>query len=375
MELPLEGLLVVAIEQAVAGPACTCRLSDAGARVIKVERAEGDFARGYDSVVDGESAYFVWLNRGKESVVLDLKQPGDRDLVLAMLEKADILVENLKPGSLERLGFDPAALMAANPRLIVASISGFAPDGPNRDRKSYDLLIQAETGLASITGAPSEAGRVGVSICDVSTGMTAYQAVLEALLSRANTGKGSRVEVSLFDTMADWMTVPLLHHDYGGKAPERVGMGHPSIVPYGVFTTGDGAALLIAVQNDREWRDLARIALDRADLAEHPDFATNPARAANRTQTDGAVNDALARMTRDEAVAALEQAGIAWANYNGVQGLSEHEELHRMKVETPHGTASIPAPAARHGSAHRPARPIPGLGDHTDAIRREFGTR
>jgi crotonobetainyl-CoA:carnitine CoA-transferase CaiB-like acyl-CoA transferase len=375
MALPLEGLLVVAIEQAVAGPACTCRLSDAGARVIKIERAEGDFARGYDSVVDGESAYFVWLNRGKESVVLDLKEPGDRDLVLAMLEQADILVENLKPGSLERLGFDPAALMVANPRLIVASISGFAPDGPNRDRKSYDLLIQAETGLASITGAPSEAGRVGVSICDVSTGMTAYQAILEALLARANTGNGSRIEVSLFDTMADWMTVPLLHHDYGGRAPERVGMGHPSIVPYGVFATGDGADLLIAVQNDREWRDLARGVLDRAELADHPDFATNPARAANRSQTDGAVNDALALMTRDEAVSALEKAGIAWANYNGVEGLSSHEELHRMTVETPHGAANIPAPAARHGGTHRPARPIPALGEHTDAVRREFGAR
>ncbi|MDG2479531.1 MAG: CaiB/BaiF CoA-transferase family protein [Alphaproteobacteria bacterium] len=370
---PLEGLLVVAIEQAVAGPTCTCRLADAGARVIKIERPEGDFARGYDSVVEGESAYFVWLNRGKESVVLDLKNPDDRDLVLAMLDEADVLVENLKPGSLERLGIEPAAIMAGNPRLIVASISGFAADGPNRDRKSYDLLIQAETGLASITGAPSEAGRVGVSICDISTGMNAYQAILEALLARAQTGKGCRIEVSLFDTMADWMTVPLLHHDYGGKAPGRVGLGHPSIAPYGVFQTGDGGELLIAVQNDREWRILATEVLGRADLADHPDFAANAARARDRAATDAVVNDALASMTRDQAIAALETAGIAWASYNGVDGLSTHEELHRMAVETPHGSANIPAPAARHDGQHRPPGRIPALGEHTDAVRLEFG--
>jgi len=370
---PLDGLLVVAIEQAVAAPYCTCKLADAGARVLKIERPEGDFARGYDRVAHGGSSYFVWLNRGKESVCLDLRQGADRDLVLAMLARADVLVENLKPGSLESLGIDPEAAMAANPGLIAASISGFAADGPNHARKAYDLLIQAETGLASVTGAASEPGRVGISMCDIATGLSTYAAILEALVARGISGRGQRIEVAMFDTIADWMTVPLLHQELGGKAPPRVGMGHPTIAPYGVFATGDGRDLLVAVQNDREWAALARGPLGDAGLAADPRFATNPARSTNRAATDAHVAAAMARLTFEQAVAALEDAGIAWAAFNGVDGLSRHGDLRRITITTPDGDVALPAPPARYDGATRTAARVPALGEDTDKVRLEFG--
>ena len=230
----LAGLLVVSLEQAVAAPLCTARLADAGARVIKVERAEGDFARGYDHVVNGESAYFVWLNRGKQSLAADLKEPADLALVKAMLGKADIFVQNLAPGAIDRLGLGIATLRARNPRLICCSITGYGESGPYRDAKAYDLLVQCESGLASVTGTPEAPGRVGVSVADIACGMNAHAAILDALLLRERTGKGASLSVSLFDSLAEWMAVPLLHHDYGGRAPGRVGIAHASIVPYGV---------------------------------------------------------------------------------------------------------------------------------------------
>src|SRR5215470_5589414 len=266
MTLPLSGLLVVSLEQAVAAPMCTSRLADAGARVIKIERPEGDFARGYDDLVHGECSYFVWLNRGKESVVLDLAKPADKALLAAMIGRADVFVQNLKPGAAAKLGFAIERLRREHPRLIVCSISGYGESGPYAQRKAYDLLIQAEAGLASVTGGPQGPARVGVSIVDVSAGMNAYEAILEALIARGRSRQGAELSISMFDAIADWMTVPLLQHE-GGNTPRRIGLAHPSIAPYGVFTTRDGADLLISIQSDREWRVLACEVLGDAALA------------------------------------------------------------------------------------------------------------
>src|SRR5215813_117771 len=288
MPLPLSGLLVVSLEQAVAAPMCTCRLADAGARVIKVERPEGDFARRYDDLVHGESAYFVWLNRGKESVVLDLARDADKALLEAMLARADIFIQNLKPGAIAKLGFAVARLRQKYPRLIACSISGYGESGPYAQRKAYDLLIQAESGLASITGGPEAPARVGVSVVDVAAGMNAYEAILEALIARGRSGQGTDLSVSMFDAVADWMTVPLLQHE-GGKTPKRVGLAHPTIAPYGVFKTRDGADVLISIQSDREWVVLARDVLGNAALADDPAFATNVERMKRRADTDAHV--------------------------------------------------------------------------------------
>jgi formyl-CoA transferase len=256
MALPLEGLLVVSVEQAVAAPQCTCRLADAGARVIKVERPEGDFAREYDHVVHGESAHLVWLNRGKESLVLDLTESGDKAVLEAMLAKADVFVQNLKPGALAKLGFAFERLRKDYPKLICASISGYGENGPFAQRKAYDLLIQAESGLSSVTGGPDAPARVGVSVVDIAAGLSAYEAILEALIRRSRTGEGAAISVSMFDAMAEWMTIPLLNQEWGNPF-KRVGLAHPTIAPYGVFKTRDGADILISIQNDREWRMLA----------------------------------------------------------------------------------------------------------------------
>src|SRR5215831_17707330 len=252
MPLPLSGLLVVSIGQAQVGAATACRLDEAGARVIKVERPEGDFARGYDKLVHGESAYFVWLNRGKESVVLDLAKSEDKALLEAMLGKADVFVQNLKPGAVGKLGFAADRLRRDYPRLIVCSVSGYGESGPYARRKAYDLLIQAEAGLASITGGPEAPARIGVSAVDIAAGMNAYEAILEALIARVQSGQGAEISISMFDALADWMTAPLLQHE-GGKTPLRIGLAHPTIAPYGVFKTRDGAEVLISIQSDREW--------------------------------------------------------------------------------------------------------------------------
>ncbi len=292
MALPLEGLLVVSLEQAVAAPQCTCRLADAGARVIKVERPEGDFARGYDHVVHGESANFVWLNRGKESVVLDLTRDEDKTLFAAMIAKADVFVQNLKPGAIAKLGFGIDKLRKQHPRLICCSISGYGESGPYASRKAYDLLVQAESGLASITGGPDAPARVGFSVADIGAGMNAYQAILEALIAREKTGQGTAIAVSLFDAMAEWMTVQLLSHE-GGKPFHRIGLAHATIAPYGVFKSRDDADILISIQNDREWRVLAEKVLGDASLGTNPKFATNPKRVENRAETDGIVGARL----------------------------------------------------------------------------------
>src|SRR5215204_2832825 len=288
MTLPLSGLLVVSLEQAVAAPMCSCRLADAGARVIKIERPEGDFARGYDALAQGQSTYFVWLNRGKESVVMDLTKPDDKALLEAMLGRADVFIQNLKPGAVAKLGFAVERLRKDYPRLIVCSVSGYGDTGPYAERKAYDMLIQAEAGVASVTGGPEAPARVGVSVCDIGAGMNAYEAVLEALIKRGRTGEGAAISIAMFDAMADWMTVPLLQHE-GGLPPKRIGLAHTSIAPYGVFKTRDGADILISIQSDREWRILAEQVLGDSALAADADFSTNVARVARRDATDARV--------------------------------------------------------------------------------------
>jgi itaconate CoA-transferase len=370
MTLPLSGLLVVSLEQAVAAPMCTCRLADAGARVIKIERPEGDFARYYDKFARGECSYFVWLNRGKESAVLDLAEPGDKALLEAMLERADIFVQNLKPGTIGKLGFPIARLRRDYPRLICCSISGFGEQGPYAKRKAYDLLIQAEIGLAAITGT-DKPSRVGVSVVDVATGMDAYEAILEALIARQRSGEGAEISVSMFDAMADWMTVPLLQQE-AGKPPQRVGLTHAAIAPYGAFATRDGVDVLIGIQNDREWRVLAEKVLGDADLAADPAFATNLARVARRAETDTRVAALARTFDAEELARRLDANDIAYARVNDVAALARHPHLRRITIGTPGGSVSVPAPAARHGVAPRHYGPVPSLGEHTEKVRAEF---
>ena len=282
---PLTGTLVLSLDQAVAAPMTSRKLADAGARVIKLERPEGDFARHYDNLVHGECTHFAWLNRGKESVVADLSKPDDKRLFEAILAKADVLVQNLKPGALAKLGYATEALRKRHPRLICCSISGYGDDGPFRDRKAYDLLVQAESGLASVTGGPEAPARVGVSVVDICTGMNAYEAILEALIARGRTGQGADIRVSMFDSMMEWMAVPMLYTEYGAP-PKRIGLSHSSLAPYGVFQSADDVPILISIQNDREWVVFCAKVLGEPALGRDPRFASNSARIANRAETD-----------------------------------------------------------------------------------------
>jgi itaconate CoA-transferase len=370
MTLPLKHLLVVTLEQAVAAPMCTCRLADAGARVIKIERPEGDFARGYDDLVHGECSYFVWLNRGKESVVLDLTQEADKALLAAMIARADVFVQNLKPGAVGKLGFPIAGLRHEHPRLICCSISGFGESGPLAARKAYDMLIQAESGLASITGT-TEPSRVGVSVVDIASGMNAYEAILEALIARERTGEGAALSISMFDAMADWMTVPLLQQE-AGAPPRRIGLAHTSISPYGAFRSRDGVDILISIQSDREWRVLAEKVLGDAALAADPNFATNVERVKRRPETDGRVAKIFAAQDANALEKELAAADIAFTRVNSPADLVRHPHLRRITVGTPSGPVSYPAPPRCDGDAARRYGPVPALGQHTEKIRAEF---
>ena len=442
MSLPLSGLLVVSLEQAVAAPMCTCRLADAGARVIKVERPEGDFARYYDklavprtrsapsphSVVPsplwggspaeaerrragwgseladasraatttptpnptpqgggehtecgaqasitgvGQSAYFVWLNRGKESVVLDLARADDKALLAAILAKADVFVQNLKPGAVAKLGFALEELRRAHPRLIICSISGYGEDGPYAARKAYDMLVQAESGLASVTGGPEAPARVGVSVCDIAAGMNAYEAILAALFSRAKTGDGAAIAISMFDAMAEWMAVPLIQYE-GGAPPKRMGLAHTSIAPYGAFKTKDGADILISIQSDREWRVLAEKVLGDAALAADPAFATNVERVKRRGETDARVAAVFGATDEAALTRKLSRADIAFARVNATADLAVHPQLRRIDVATPSGVVSYPAPPARDDGVPPRYGAVPALGEHTAKIWAEF---
>lgn len=368
----LDGLLVVALEQAVAAPYCSSRLADAGARVIKVERPEGDFARGYDRVARGESAYFVWLNRGKESIALDLKDAGERALLGRMLARADVFIQNLAPGAAGRLGFGSEELRAAHPRLVTCDISGYGEEGPYARMKAYDLLVQAESGLASVTGRPEGPGRVGVSVCDIAAGMYATTAILEALIARGRTGEGRAVAVSLFDAVADWMTVPLLHQIYGGAAPPRLGLNHPSIAPYGACETGDGGMLVIAIQNEREWRRFCSEVLETPGLADDSRFADNTARVENRPALDAEIAAVFSSLTREQAAARLSAAAIAYGAVNTPADLARHPQLRRARQTTPGGELEVVAPPARVAGEAVELGPVPALDEHGPALREEF---
>jgi formyl-CoA transferase len=372
MTRPLAGTLVVSLDQAVAAPLAARRLADAGARVIKLERPEGDFARQYDDVVLGQCTHFVWLNRGKESVVADLTKADDRRLFEALVAKADVLLQNLKPGALAKLGYAPEMLRERHPRLICCSISGYGDDGPYRNRKAYDLLVQAESGLASVTGGPEAPARVGVSVVDIGTGMHAYEAILEALIARGRTGQGADIRVSMFDSMMEWMAIPMLYTEYG-EAPKRLGLSHPTVGPYGVFDTADGAPILISVQNDREWTAFCSKVLGRPELATDPRFATNLVRVANRTETDALVARYFLAHDAGTLSRQLEAAEIAFARVNDIPGILRHPHLRRVTVDSPNGPLALPAPPARFLGADSPSfGPLPALGEHTEAVRREF---
>ena len=372
---PFADLLVVSLEQAVAAPYCTCKLADAGARVIKIERAEGDFARNYDALAAGQSSYFVWLNRGKESIALDIKKPDDLDLLRSLLSRADVFVQNLAPGAVDRVGLDSASLAALNPRLIQVNISGFGTEGPFREKKAYDLLVQAESGLASVTGTPDEAARVGVSVCDIGTGMYAYAAILEALIDRSVTGTGTVIDVAMFDAMADWMTVPLLQAEGSGENPPRMGLRHPSIAPYGVFRCADGKDVLISIQNEREWRLFCREIFGDESIADDPRCCDAFARVKNRRELDDFIARVFSELDHKAVIRRLEKGRIAYAMVNTPLDLSAHPHLRRVEVETPGGTVSMPAPPARRRGQEPSIKPVPAIDTHGAAIRTEFAVK
>ena len=371
---PLSGKLVVALEQAVAAPFCSSRLADAGARVIKIERkGAGDFARAYDTAANGESAYFTWLNRGKESVALDIKADEDREILLRMLENADVFIQNLLPGALAKLGLDSASLRESFPRLVTCDITGYGEDGPMRNAKAYDLLVQCESGLASVTGTPDGPGRVGVSVCDIATGMTAHAGICEALVGRDRTGKGSGVSVAMFDVMADWMSVPLLYHDYLGKPTPRVGLNHTVICPYGAYECKDGQLVVITVQHNGEWQRFCEHILGDAALATDPRFHDNTSRIENKPALEVLIKAVFASHDRAEMLKRLDAAGIASGAVNDVATLSGHPQLDRSVIGTPSGEINVPTPPIRRSLGETALGPCPAFDAQGKALRAEFG--
>ena len=368
----LDGLLVISLEQAVAAPYAASRLADAGARVIKVERPEGEFARGYDADANGHSSYFVWLNRGKESVALDLKQPDDLQIFKQMLSKADVFIQNLMPGALDRLGVSMADLRQADPRLITCDISGYGASGPFAQMKAYDFLVQAEVGLAQITGAPEEPGRVGVSICDIAAGMTAHAAILQALVARAKTGEGRAIEVSLFHALADWMNVPYLQHHYGGREIRRPGLHHPTIAPYGAYRCGDDRMLLISIQNEREWLRLCSDVLNQPDLPQNPKFDSNVHRVENRASLDAIMNGVFSQYSIDKIADKLQAAQIAFGRLNDMDVFTNHPQNRFVSVRTSAGDVQLLSPGAIVNGVLPTLGEVPDLGQHSAAIRAEF---
>ena len=366
----LEGLLVVSLEQAVAAPYCGLLLADAGARVIKVERPDGDFARGYDAGADGQSAIFAWLNRGKESVCLNLKDKQDLDVMRAMLRKADVFLSNLAPGAVARLGLSGEALRKDNAGLICVSLSGYGEDGNAATKKAYDFLVQGEAGVCSVTGTLDHPARVGVSITDLSTGLTAYSAVLRALIKRGITKRGLDIKLSMFDVVADWMNMPLLQHRYAGGAPERSGLQHSFVAPYGAFQCRDGKFILLSIQNNREFSVFCEHILNKSSLASDPRFIQNPKRYANRAALDEIINAVFAGIDQDALTLALDRVQIANAKLNDVADLSKHPFLKNSVAQigaTRVEMAALPIKSAGDGMVL-----VPALGTHTNDIREEF---
>jgi itaconate CoA-transferase len=371
--LPLEGIVVVSVEQAVAAPFCSTRLADAGATVIKVERPEGDFARAYDDNIKGQSSYFVWLNRGKKSVFVDLASDDGRKQLEELIAGADIFLQNLKPGALDKLGFARERLRKTYPKLIMCSISGYGDSGPYAERKAYDLLIQAESGLCSVTGGADAASRVGISVVDISTGATAHAAILEALFARSRSGDGADIRVSMFDVMADWMSVPLLNTE-AGKPPPRMGLSHPSIAPYGAFRSKDGKDILISIQSEREWKTFCAGVMQNLLLLEDPRFNTMVARVTNREATDAVVGELFASLTRDQLIARLDKADIAYGEVNSAQDLSAHPHLRRIEVDSPGGRIAMPAPAPIVIGETRSYGAVPAAGADTATFLKQSGS-
>jgi len=369
--LDLKQILVVSLEQAVAAPYCSNRLAHAGARVIKIEREEGDFARGYDSVVHGESAYFIWLNQGKESLAIDIKEEADAALLQRILTQADVFIQNLAPGAAARAGLASEALRAKYPKLICCDISGYGDQGAYRDMKAYDLLVQCESGMTSITGTPDAPGRIGVSACDITCGQQAYSAILEALIEREHSGEGCILKVSLFDSMAEWLAVPLLHYDYAGVQQRRVGINHATISPYGAYGCADGLDIVIAIQNEREWLRFCRQVLGDESLASDARLKSNQRRVDNRDYVDHLINAVFCKLKRGEVIELLQQAEIAFGRLNDMAGLSIHPQLRRVTIDTPSGEAEVVAFAVS-GSATGDLKKVPTIGEHSELIRKEF---
>jgi crotonobetainyl-CoA:carnitine CoA-transferase CaiB-like acyl-CoA transferase len=377
--LPLDGITVVALEQAVAAPFATRQLADLGARVLKVERpGVGDFARGYDETVHGLASYFVWLNRGKESVALDIKDPDDRALLDDMLSCADVFVQNLLPGAVDRLGLDEQTLRERYPRLITCSISGYGSEGPYRTKKAYDLLVQCEAGFLSVTGTPEEPVKAGISIADISAGMYAYTGVLTALYERERTGRGSSFEVAMLDALGEWMGQPYLYAQYGGTPPPRSGARHASIAPYGPYRTGDGATVFMGVQNEREWARLCADVLGEPELATDPRFVRNSRRVENDAELQVLLESALAHMTADEVSARLDEVGIANARLRTMAEFAEHPQLAARDrwrdVESSTGPVRSLLPPVTVRGREAAMRRIPDVGEHTAAVRAEFSS-
>ncbi|MEV5704026.1 CaiB/BaiF CoA-transferase family protein [Actinoallomurus sp. NPDC052274] len=376
--LPLRGVTVVALEQAVAAPFATRQLADLGARVIKIERpGAGDFARGYDETVRGMSSHFVWLNRGKESVVLDVKDPAGRATLHRIVDRADVLVQNLAPGAAERLGLIPDELRRRNPRLITCGISGYGDAGPYRAKKAYDLLVQCEAGVLSVTGTPEEPVKVGISVADIAAGMYAYSGILTALYEREHTGRGTDLSVAMLEALGEWMGYPYYYAAYGGTPPARTGAEHATIAPYGPHRTGDGHQVFIGLQNEREWAALCEHVLRRPELARDARFARNSLRVEHRAELTALIEDAFADATADEAVRRLDEAGIANARLRSMEEFAGHPQLAARdrwrQVGSPVGPVDALLPPVTVAGREPRMGAVPALGEHTAAVLAEFG--
>jgi itaconate CoA-transferase len=370
-------MVVVALEQAVAAPIASRHLADLGARVVKLERVDGgDFARSYDHAVRGFASHFVWLNRGKESVALDLKSDSGRDVLGRLLARADVFVHNLGPGAVERLGFGAETLRERHPALVVCTMSGYGSTGPFRDKRAYDLLVQSEAGLVAVTGTPDHPAKAGIPVADIASGMYAFANILAALVHRERTGEGTAFEVTMLEALVEWMGHPLYVADHTGEDPPRAGLSHPVIAPYDAYPTADGHEVVIGIQNDREWVRLATDILHRPELATDPEYATNVARVRNRAAVDDAVGAAMAKLPVEEAIRALDDARIASARLNAVSEVLDHPQLvardRWRETSTPVGAVrALRSPIEPVGEA--PMGPVPALGEHTDAVLRELG--
>ena len=372
MNKDLDGIQVVTLEQAVAAPYASGKLAQAGARVIKIEREDGDFARRYDSDVNGLSAYFVWLNHGKESICLNIKDVDDLLILKKIISKSDIFIQNLMPGAINRLGISSKSLRDKYPSLITCDISGYGQNGPYSKMKAYDLLIQAESGLANINGSSQEPGRVGVSVCDIAAGMTAFQAILQALIGRNKTGLGRGIEVSLFHSLADWMNVPYLQTVYGKRKVKRAGLHHATIAPYGVYKCKQDELILISIQNEREWSSLCSLVLEKTDLIEEDNFSNNNNRVINRNRLDQIINDVFGSMSRKDIIKRLRSADIAYGQLSTVEDLAKHPQSNFVSVKTSEGEISLLSPGAVINGEEVTFGKVPFLGEHTNKIKNEY---